>query len=292
MRWHHWGRLAAWLAAGIFVGLLVAAGGLYAASEYILRRQHEAPLEAVVLPTDPAALELGRRRATLVGCYHGCHGKHAEGDTWVDEPGVVRLSTPNLTQILPTYSDAELVRLLRYGVRRDGTAVLAMPTDMFYHLSPAEMGSLIAFLRKLPPRDGPPRLREFGWRGRWALVSGKEETAVDYVDRSAARLGAQPHTTPFERGRYIAMITCPECHGADLEGFPGDTPPLLIAKAYSFEEFTALMRKGIGKGGRDLGLMSKIGSIRTPTLTDEEVADLYAFLQSRDGAPAAAARGP
>lgn len=281
MRWHHWGRLAAWLAAGIFAGLLVAAGGLYAASEYILRRQHEAPPETVVLPTDPAALATGRLRATLVGCYHGCHGKDAEGSKWIDEPGISLQTAPNLTQLLPTYTDAELVRLLRYGVRRDGTTAIGMPSYMFYHLDAADLASVIAFMRTLSPREGLPQKRKFYWRARWEFVTGKWPTSVTDVDRRRARTGDLPRTTPFERGRYIAMITCPECHGPDLEGYPGDTPPLLIAKTYSFEEFTALMRQGIGKGGRDLGLMSKIGSIRTPTLTDEEVADLYAFLQAR-----------
>lgn len=281
MRWHHWGRFAAWLAVGIFAGLLVAAGGLYAASEYILRRQHEAPLEAVVLPTDPAALDLGRRRATLVGCYHGCHGKDAEGKMWTDEPGITLQTAPNLTQLLPSYTDAELVCLLRYGVRRDGTTAIDMPSYMFYHLDAADLASVIAFMRTLSPREGLPRKREFYWRARWEFVTGEWTTSVADVDRQRARTGDLPRTTPVERGRYIAMITCPECHGPDLEGYPGDTPPLLIAKAYSFEEFTALMRHGIGKGGRDLKLMSLIGSTRTPTLTDEEVADLYAFLQAR-----------
>lgn len=283
MRWRRVWRSATWAAAGVFAGMLVAAAGVYLASEYRLRRQHEAPPEAIRLPAGAAALEYGRLRATLVGCYGygGCHGRYAEGHSWVDEPGLARLSTPNLTQVLPTYSDAELVRLLRYGIRRDGTTAIDMPSYMFYHLDDADLAGVIAFMRSLPPRPGLERVREFGWRGRWQLVTGRWNTSVADVDRALQRAGDLPRATPVERGRYLAMIACPECHGPALEGHPGDTPPLTIVAAYSFEEFTTLMRTGIARGGRDVRLMSEVGSTRTPALTDAEVADLYAFLRSR-----------
>jgi cytochrome c553 len=247
----------------------------------VLRRHHEAPLEAVRVPADAAAREQGRLRARLVGCYNGCHGPEAEGKTWVDEPGLAHITAPNLTRLIPQYTDAELARLLRYGVRRDGTTAIDMPSYMFYHLSEGDLGALIAFMRSLPAREGPKRERTFSWKGRLELLIGEWPTSAGDVDRSRQRVGAQPATTSTERGRYIAMITCPECHGPDLEGYPGDTPPLLIVAAYSFEEFTTLMRTGVAKGGRDAGLMSYIGRTRTPTLTDQEVADLYAFLRSR-----------
>ncbi|MBP6514914.1 MAG: cytochrome c [Steroidobacteraceae bacterium] len=281
MRAHFWRRAAGWMAGGLLAVAVAAAGVVFLGSEYLLRRHHEAPLEAVRVPVDAAALEQGRLRARLVGCYKGCHGPEAEGTVWVDEPGIARLTTPNLTQVIPQYTDAELVRLLRYGVRRDGTTAIGMPSHMFFHLSESDLGAVIAFMRSLPAREGPKQERHFGWKGRLGLLAGEFPTSVAEVDRSRQRVGAQPATTSTERGRYIAMITCPECHGPDLEGYPGDTPPLLIVAAYSFEEFTTLMRTGVAKGGRDVGLMSYIGRGRTTTLTDQEVADLYAFLQSR-----------
>jgi mono/diheme cytochrome c family protein len=281
MRGRDIGRVAAWVVAAGATAAVIAVAVVYAGSEYVLRRKHEAPYEAVVLPTDAAALEHGRRRALIVGCYNSCHGRYAEGQSWIDEPGVARLFTPNLTQLIPTYSDAELVRLLRYGIRRDGTTAIDMPSYMFYHLSDSDLASVIAYMRSLPPRAGPQRIREFGWRGRWRLLTGAWPTSVDDVDRAAKRAADLPRKTAIERGHYVAVTTCPECHGPALEGYPGDTPPLTIIAAYSFEEFTTLMRTGVAKGGRTLGLMSEIGSIRTPNLTDEEVADLYAYLQSR-----------
>ncbi len=39
----------------------------------------------------------------------------------IDEPGIGRIVAPNLTRFVPMYSDAELVRLIRHGVKKDGT---------------------------------------------------------------------------------------------------------------------------------------------------------------------------
>lgn len=275
------GRIAAQVALAVVVAVAIVVAIVYGLSEYRLRRSHDVPLEAVAVPAGPEALALGRRRAISLGCFDGCHGLDALGGQWLDEPRLALITAPNLTEILPTYSDAELARLLRYGVRRDGTTAIDMPSYMFYHLSEADLGSVIAFMRTLKTQPGLVRQREFGWLGRWALATGKWTTSVADVDRDAPAAGAQPLDTAAARGRYVAMITCPECHGPALEGFPGDTPPLTIIAAYSFGEFSTLMRTGVGKGGRDLKLMSMIGRTRTPQLTDQEVADLYAFLRSR-----------
>ena len=79
------------------------------------------------------------------------------------------------------------------------------------------------------------------------------------------------------------MTTCIECHGRDLNGYPGDTPSLVVAKAYSAENFIRLMRTGITAGGTKsaTGLMTEVGRKRFPAMTDDEVKALKAYLDSR-----------
>lgn len=282
-----WVRLAVRLLATGVVFALVGLAVVYAVSEYRLRRQYDLPVAKLPLPVARPDLELGRRRAISLGCYDGCHGPGGRGDAWNDDPWFSVHTTPNLTELLPAYSDGELTRLLRRGIRRDGTAAVDMPSAMFYHLSNEDLVSVMAFLRTLPPQPGLERQRRFGLVGRWELATGRWLTSADEVRPDRPPAGQGPLTTPLERGRYIAMITCTECHGQDLEGMPGHPPPpLRIVAAYSLEEFSALLRTGIAKGGRELELMSMIGRTRGAALTDEEVADLYAYLQSRlDGEP-------
>ena len=50
---------------------------------------------------------------------------------------------------------------------------------------------------------------------------------------------AEPPTEILALGKHLAMTSCTECHGRDLNGYPGDTPPLIVAKAYSAENFIA-----------------------------------------------------
>ena len=69
--------------------------------------------------------------------------------------------------------------------------------------------------------------------------------------------------------------------GINLEGLEDFTPPLVVAKAYSREQFGRLMHTGIGIGERELGLMSEVAKMRFTHLTVNEVDDLYDYLQSR-----------
>ena len=75
-----------------------------------------------------------------------------------------------------------------------------------------------------------------------------------------------------------------------LEGSP-DTPALSVVAGYSAAEFTRLMREGVPKDGRKLGLMGDAARSRFSHFTDEEVSGLYAFL-SKPSAPTVATAKP
>jgi mono/diheme cytochrome c family protein len=78
------------------------------------------------------------------------------------------------------------------------------------------------------------------------------------------------------------MSSCSECHGQDLNGVPAaKSPPLLVAKGYSSEQFARLMHDGVGVGERTFELMTPTAKERFSFLTADEVAAIYTYLQSR-----------
>ena len=104
------------------------------------------------------------------------------------------------------------------------------------------------------------------------------------VDPAAPRWGERPRSTPVERGRYLASITCSECHGRTFGGdADAGSPSLAIARGYDLPQFTHLLRTGQPIGGRDLGEMSEAAREDFVNFRDDEIADIYAFLRREFG---------
>ena len=80
-------------------------------------------------------------------------------------------------------------------------------------------------------------------------------------------------------------MACSECHGLDFKGrvFPGETnpPDLVVASAYTIDEFKHLLHTGIGLSDRDLGLMREVAAQRFDAFSDEEMEAIHAFLMDR-----------
>jgi mono/diheme cytochrome c family protein len=86
-------------------------------------------------------------------------------------------------------------------------------------------------------------------------------------------------------GRYISRVTCAECHGPELKG-GNDTPDLIVAGAYSRDEFERLMVDGIGSGGRKLKpMMEGVSKGRFSKMTPWERDALYGYLKTRAEQP-------
>jgi mono/diheme cytochrome c family protein len=198
-----------------------------------------------------------------------------------DQPMLARLVAPNLTQVAATHTDTDLERVIRQGIRQDGRSTVGMPSAMFYHLTDEDLGRIIAFLRSLPVTDGPPTEIRLGPLARVGILKRLYEPQVAMIDRAVARPTAVELTDPLAFGRYLALTSCTECHGSDLRGSPGgDTPALAIAGAYTPEEFVRLMRTGVARGDRELGLMSGVARSRFAHFTDAEISALHAYLKS------------
>jgi mono/diheme cytochrome c family protein len=274
----------AWgLAATLLLGLLLA-GAVYLGSERILRRTYTVGLTSVTLPADSTALFEGERLARVRGCFGGCHGERFEGQVFFDEPGVARLVAPNLTQAAARWSDPELVRIIRYGVRPNGRSVFSMPAHTFRALSENDLGAILAFLRHVPGEPGLHAELDARWLGRLGLVLGKYRPEAELIPHDGLRPPTATPLEPLAHGQYLARTICTECHGIDLHGAPdGSTPDLRVAAAYSPQTFTRLLREGVPLDGRALGLMGRVARGRFRYLTEAEITDLYRYLRTLNG---------
>ena len=280
-------RFLKWTAVAIVSIAGVALICIYGLSEYRLRRRFDIAATPVTVPTDSASLARGRHVYVTRGC-EGCHGPGLSGKLFFDEPMLARLIAPNVPKALHGYSDADLVRVLRHGVRPNGTGVAVMPSSMFYHLDDADLTSLIAYLRTLPDTSSAT-LPSTSMRllARIGVITGQYKLEPLNISHDAPRAPNGPDAAA--RGLYLAKSTCTECHGMQLEG-RADTPALSVVQVYSPDEFARLMRQGISKGGRKLGLMAEVARSRFSKLSDDEVASLYAYLSRRGTAVTATAR--
>lgn len=163
--------------------LLVCVLGVAVAT---MMRQHltyDAPYPNIKASTDTAVIAKGKN-ITLVtkGCVH-CHSPVNNIDSMLkkgEEPSLAGAKkfdtpfgtffTPNLTPDTKTgigkMTDAEIARVLRYGVKSNGEAVL--PFMQGQDMSNEDMTAVISYLRSLKPIENKVPENEFSLMGRLA----------------------------------------------------------------------------------------------------------------------------
>jgi cytochrome c553 len=227
----------------------------------------------------------GERLIHALGCT-GCHGVHLEGSFLTqDQPQYGPLYASNLSVDLPHYSDRQIDEMIRKGTHPERRTLWAMPSEIFQHLSDPDFADLLAYLRTLKPMGQPLPRPQFSVQDRKDIKTGNYKPAVRLVRERGPQLpldlGGQ-----YSLGRYIAEVTCAECHGPKLEGDPnapmGKIPNLVVAGAYTRPEFEKLMTQGIAAGGRKINpIMSGVARTRFSHFTPHERDALYAYLKAR-----------
>lgn len=231
-----------------------------------------------------AVLSHGERLSHVLGC-RGCHTETLEGELFnEDTPENGTLYASNLTRVLPTMTDAQLENLLRTGVHPTRKDLWIMPSEVFQRLSNPDMKALIAHLRTVKPSGKPTPAPVLSAKFRAELAEGKEKPTAawvaDYKTKVPPVLGDQ-----HALGRYIAGVTCSECHGGDLTGIEDFTPNLDIAGSYTSKELTRLLTTGEGKVKKGLGLMSIVGRGHFAHFTPNERAAVIAYVKARVDRP-------
>jgi mono/diheme cytochrome c family protein len=275
-------RLIRWtgFALGSLAALvLVAYAVLYILSERILRQEYPIPKDTVSIPTDAASIAEGRRLAAIHGCFMSCHGPDGEGSIIFDQPIIGRLVAPNLTAAVRNYSDAELVAVIRHGLRPDGRSVIVMPSEAFVLLTDADLGRILAFLKSLPPAPGAAPSVTLGPLGRLGFITGQFNPAAKLIAETVPPPEAKSEQAAL--GRYLARTICAQCHGTDLRGVSNPdftSPSLALVAAYDPQAFAQLLRTGVALGGRPLRVMGSTVRNNLSLLTDAEIAALYSYL--------------
>lgn len=229
-------------------------------------------------------LQQGERLAYVLGC-NGCHGRNLQGQPWEEDANLAISFSSNLTRALPDYSDALLIRAIRAGVRRDGSVLWGMPSEIFTELDPVDLAAVIAWLRTHPPAGVVHPRIVFGPQGRREVAAGNYKPTSMLVLEARGQ-GPVRFDAAHDRARYMIRATCAECHGLTITGRPGDgeergTPDLVIASGYTRADFHRLLRTGVAAGGRQVGLMSQVARNRFSHLTDAEVDAIYDYLAAR-----------
>jgi len=262
----------------VAAGLLLAAGGVYAASETIRRTDWPKLPVTVEASRDPGAADRGARLATRYGCTD-CHGADLTGRLFHDEPALARITGANLTLAVARQSDAELARAIRTGVAADGRGLFVMPSAAFSHLTDAETADLLAYLRTSHPTGAAKKTLRIGPVGRLGVVLGKFQSEPAML--AGGRQEPFDAGAGHQEGRALSRM-CMECHGQTLQGSPAvNAPDLAIAASYSLADFTRLMRTGVAAADRTLPMMSPTARTRFANLSDAEIASLHAYLQAR-----------
>ena len=279
-------RWAGYALAGLVGVVLLGGAAVYGKAEYHVRRRHTPAARHVDLPllSDSLSIIEGERLAGTRGCL-GCHGKALEGRVMIDNFLLATVVAPNLTQSTRRYSDEELERIIRYGVRPDGRSVVVMPSSMYHALSDEDLARILAFIRSLPLAEGHSARVSLGPLARLMFAVGRFTTEADRLAAdSSVPPTVRPHLSAREDtlalGWYLARTSCTECHGLDLTGRDGGAPHLAIARTYSLDQFGSFFQTGKTRDGRETEMMSSVARNRFSNFTPAEVAALHTYLQT------------
>ena len=280
--------LVFWLVL-VVVGLGVWA---YGTSYAMLTRKYPVPATTLAIPADAAAVTRGEHLVLSVGACATCHDKDMGGLVYAEMGPVGVVAGRNLTRgrggIGGELSDADWVRAIRYGVRRDGTSLIMMPSEVYTRFTDADLGAVIAYLKQLPPVDRTVPDSHFGLLGRVLLAAGKMDILTAPKTLHEGTTASVEPSATAGYGRYLADVSgCHGCHGFGLSGGkvagPDSLPPaanLTTAGLGSWTEadFVRAIREGRRPDGTAINEFMPWKSYAS--MTDGELQALWLYLRS------------
>jgi hypothetical protein len=264
-------------------------------------RVYELPVPAITRSTDAAVLARGEHltHAVMACAASECHGSDFAGAAKpVDMGPVGTLGGPNITTagLGAAYSDGELFRLLRHGVKKDGRSVRFMPVqDGSAWMPDSDIVAMISYLRTVSAVEKPNGPMQIGPLGK--VLDRRNMMPLDIarrIDHEHPELAPPPAPTK-EYGRFIAQM-CTGCHGEHLSGgpIPGAPPSVPIPANltpdasgiadWTYDDFAKLLDTGVRKNGKTLNPFMPLGTFAR--YDDTERHALFAYLQSLPATPA------
>jgi cytochrome c553 len=290
---------------GLLLILALGTGASYAgwqvrAFDASMDRVYAFPVPAISLSKDPAVLARGEHltHSVMACAMSQCHGSDFAGArTPIDMGPVARLGGPNITGagLGAAYSDGELFRLLRHGVKKDGRGVRFMPVQDTSWLPDSDVVAMISYLRTVPAVDKPNGPMAIGTLGK--VLDRRDLVPLDVARRvNQAHAEHAPSPAPTrEYGRFVARM-CSGCHGEHLSGgpIPGAPPsvpvPLNLTPdasglaGWTYDDFAKLLDTGVRKNGKTLDPFMPLSAF--VRYDDTERHALFAYLQSLPATPA------
>lgn len=298
---------------GITILSLVACVAI--ATAFLFHRTYDAPYPNIKASKDPVLIARGKHLVQGPAHCGGCHGARnataKDNNVAPDAPlsggftfklPLGDFYMPNLTSDPETglgrFTDGEIARTLRYGVRRDGKA--ALPFMPFQNLSDEDLTAIISYLRTLEPVRNPVPEHRYSIVGRVVKAfliqpeGPKEKTTAPIVkDTSAAY------------GNYIVnnVANCNGCHtrrdgtgkvvGAHLAGgvvFEEAGQPALVTpnltqhpsgRLYRWTQYDFIKRFRMGRAIQH----SHMPWEHYGNMSDDELKAIFNYLKSVQPAP-------
>jgi cytochrome c553 len=285
IRYFGWALLAL-VALGI-----VAAGASHLLAQRKLNRAIDVNVAPVAFVNDDASLARGRYLFQSRGCGE-CHGDDGAGRLLIDDPGGLRVWTPNLTtgpgSAVAKYTDLDWVRTIRHGVKPDRRPILIMPCEDYNRFTDADVAAIVAYVRSLPAVQGEIGRIEMPLIMKALYAADVVPDAPQRIDHTLPPAQAVAEGPTPEHGAYVANM-CKGCHGQSfrggkIPGSPPDWPPapdltaLAMYAVYdNVDRFRAMLKSGKRPGGEPIEVMP-FPSLAA--LSDTDVEALYAYLKT------------
>ena len=190
-----------------------------------LRKPAQREAAAEKIEATPERLARGKYLVHHVSICTDCHSERTMayglpfkpgregvgGFIWNEQigfPGTLAAAniTPDPETGLGNWTDGEILRAIREGVRRDGTALFPlMPYGHYSHMSDEDAKSIVAYLRTLQPK-------------RYQRPKKALNMPLPFVEKFIPQPLAGPVTAPDRSdsvayGKYLVSIAaCGECH--------------------------------------------------------------------------------
>jgi mono/diheme cytochrome c family protein len=261
-----------------------------------LNKTYHVEAEAITIPTDAASLSRGEYLAKTI-CAH-CHGDDLSGDSFVDQAGIVTIYAKNLTTGkggVGNMDDEEFVLAIRHGLEEDGKPLLIMPADVFINWSAEDLGSVIAYLRTIPPVDHEIPEPKISIIARAMLPLGLfgKPFPAEYIDHDQPFPAMPTIGVNVDYGAYLThAFGCTMCHGDNLAGGitpefagPGQIPkspnltPAGDLGGWSEADFIQTLRTGVTPEGKELNDDHMPWKMYSKA-SDEDLQALWLYLQS------------
>jgi mono/diheme cytochrome c family protein len=196
--------------------------------------------------------------------------------------------SPNITPDPQTgavnWTDDELARAIREGIKHDGSMIFPlMPYFDYKNLSDEDLASVVVYVRSVAPVHNPLPQSKINFPVN-LLVRGVPKPVTESVPTPAA--------DQVSRGKYLVKLGC-GCHnvvdkipyggGEALGGpwglvvSPNITPDASGISYYSEQTFLAVMRTGY-VGARKLNSIMPFGEFKN--LTDDDLKAIFAYLRT------------